>query len=83
MSKVILIILVIIGYIIGAFISKIIITIHDNVVVPSLRIDDDDLVVIVFWPVAMPLFLLTSFFRILYQTGENIGDSIWERFKRR
>lgn len=82
MSKVILIILVIIGYIIGAFISKIIITIHDNVVVPSLRIDDFDLIMILLWPVAMPLFLLIWFFSILYQTGENIGDSIWERFKR-
>lgn len=82
MSKVILIILIIIGYIIGMFISKIIITIYDLTASPLLRIDDNDLIMILLWPIAMPLFLLIWFLGILYQTGENIGYSIWKRFKR-
>ena len=78
MNKVILIILIIGGYFIGMFISKILITIHDHTVSPLLRLDDFDLIVILVWPVAMPLFLLIWLFAILYQTGANVGDSIWK-----
>jgi len=78
---VILSILSIIGYFIGVFISKILITIYDHVVDPSFRFGDDGFVMVVFWPVAMPLFLLIWFFEKLCQTGENIGDSIWKRLR--
>ena len=75
MNEVILIILIIGGYFIGMFISKIIITIYDHMVDPSLRLDEYDLIMV------MPLFLLIWFLVILYQTGENIGDSIWKRLR--
>lgn len=81
MNEVILIILLIIGYFIGMFISKIIITIYDHTVDPSFRLDDCDLIMILLWPLVIPLFLLIWFFVILYQTGENIGDSIWKRLR--
>lgn len=82
MNEVILIILIIIGYFIGMFISKIIITIYDHMVDPSLRLDEYDLIMILLWPLVMPLFLIIWFFVILYQTGKNIGDLIWKRLKR-
>lgn len=82
MNEVILIILLIFGYFIGMFISKIIITIYDHMVDPSLRLDEYDLIMILLWPLVMPLFLLIWFFVMLYQTGKNIGDSIWKRLKR-
>lgn len=81
MNEVILIILLIFGYFIGMFISKIIITIYDHTVDPSLRLDDCDLIMVLLWPLVMPLFLLIWFFDILYQAGKNIGDSIWKRLR--
>lgn len=81
MNEVILIILLIFGYFIGMFISKIIITIYDHAVDPSLRLDEYDLIMILLWPLVMPLFLIIWFFVILYQTGKNIGDSIWKRLR--
>lgn len=82
MNEVILLILIIVGYFVGAFIFKILITIYDHTVFPSKRIGDNDIIMILLWPMVLPLFLLIWLFSILYQTGENIGDSIWERFKR-
>lgn len=82
MNEVILIILIIIGYFIGMFISKIIITIYDHMVDPSLRIGDNNLIMILLWPSVLPLPLLILLFSILYQTGKNIGDSIWKRLRR-
>ena len=78
MNDVVLIILIIVGYFIGMLISKIIITIYDHTVDPSLRLDDYGPVVVLLWFAVIPLFLLIWFFVILYKAGENIGDSIWK-----
>ena len=82
MNDVIWIILIIVGYFIGMFISRILVTIYDHTIDPSLRLDDYGLIVVLLWPLGIPLFLLIWLFAIVYQTGENIGDSIWKRFKR-
>ena len=78
MNEVILIILIIIGYFIGMFISKIIITIYDHMVDPSLRIGDNNLIMILLWPSVLPLPLLILLFEVIYKTGANVGDSIWK-----
>jgi uncharacterized BrkB/YihY/UPF0761 family membrane protein len=78
MNKVILIILVIGGYFIGMFISKILITIYDHTVESSSRINDSDLIMILLWPLVIPLFLLIWLFEVIYKTGANVGDSIWK-----
>jgi uncharacterized BrkB/YihY/UPF0761 family membrane protein len=81
MNEVILIILVIGGYFIGMFISKILITIYDHTVESSSRINDSDLIMILLWPLVIPLFLLIWLFEVIYKTGENIGNSIWKRLR--
>ena len=81
MNKVILIILIIGGYFIGMFISKILITIYDHTAEPSSRIDDNDLIMILLWPLVIPLFLLIWLFETIYKTGANVGDSIWKRLR--
>lgn len=82
MNEVILLILVIGGYSLGVFITKIIITIYDHAADPLFRFGDNGLIMVLFWPMVLPLFLLICLFSILCQAGENIGDSIWKRLKR-
>ena len=81
MNEVILIILIIVGYFIGMFISRILVTIYDHMIDPSLRLDDYGLIVVLLWFAAIPLFLLIWFLVILYQAGDNIGNSIWKRLR--
>lgn len=74
--KVSLIILIVIGYIIGMFITKIVITVHDNSVPSANRIDDFDIIVMVMWPIMLPLICLYALFRKLYEIAEDIGDQL-------
>ena len=74
--KVSLIILIIIGYIVGMFITKIVITVHDNYVSPSNRVDDFDVVFMIIWPIILPFICLSDLFIKLYKIAENIGNKI-------
>ena len=81
MNDVVLIILLIGGYFIGMFISRILVTIYDHTIDPSLKLDDYSLIMVLLWPIGIPLFLLIWLFAIVYQTGDNIGNSIWKRLR--
>lgn len=74
--KISLVILIIIGYIIGMFITKIVITVYDNSVSPSNRLDDFDVVGMVMWPIMLPLIGVYALFGKLYEIAEDIGDKI-------
>ena len=74
--KIIIILLSVVGYIIGMFITKIVITVHDNYVSPSNRVDDFDVVFMIIWPIILPFICLSDLFIKLYKIAENIGNKI-------
>lgn len=74
--KVSLIILIIFGYIIGMFITKIVITVYDNSVSAINMIDDFDIVFMIIWPIFLPIIGVYALFRKLYETAEDIGNEI-------
>lgn len=74
--KISLIILIIIGYIIGMFITKIAITVHDNFVSAPNRVDDFDIVFMIIWPIILPIIGLFDLFIKLRKIAENIGNKI-------
>lgn len=82
--KVSLVILIIIGYFLGMFITKIVITVYDNSVSGLNRIDDFDVVFMLMWPIMLPLIGLYALFIKLYEIAEDIGDqlSIKLRYRR-
>ena len=81
--KVSLIILIIIGYIVGMFITKIVITIYDNSVSAINMIDDFDIVFMIIWPVFLPIIGVYALFRKLYETAEDIGNKISIKLRNR
>lgn len=81
--KVSLIILIIIGYIVGMFITKIVITIYDNYVSHSNRIDDFDIVFMLIWPIILPIIGVFDLFIKLYKIAENIGNKIAIKLRNR
>lgn len=74
--KCILIVCIIIGYIVGMFITKVIVTIHDNLVKPHNRLEDFDIVAIIAFPIFLPIILLYLLFITLYKAAEDVGDKI-------
>lgn len=81
--KISLIILIIIGYIIGMFITKIVITVYDNSVSPSNRLDDFDYVGMLMWPIMLPLIVVYALFGKLYEIAEDIGDQLSIKLRNR
>lgn len=78
-----LIILIIIGYIFGMFITKIVITIYDNSVSAINMIDDFDIVFMLIWPVFLPIIGVYALFMKLYETAEDIGNKIAIKLRNR
>lgn len=76
MKIIIISILSVIGYIIGMFITKIVITVYDNSVPSANRIDDFDIIVMIIWPIILPVIGLFNLFIKLYKIAENIGNKI-------
>ena len=74
--KVSLIILIILVYIIGMFITKIVITVHDNFVSATNRVDDFDIVFMIIWPIILPIIGLFDLFIKLRKIAEDIGNKI-------
>lgn len=74
--KIMIIIISVVVYLIGMFITKIAITVHDNFISPSNRIDDFDIVFMIIWPIVLPVIGLFDLFIKLYKISENIGNKI-------
>jgi hypothetical protein len=66
----VLIILAIIVYFVGMFITKIVITVHDNFVSAPNRVDDFDVVFMVIWPIILPIIGLFDLFIKLRKIAE-------------
>lgn len=81
--KVSLIILAIIVYFVGMFITKIVITVHDNFVSAPNRVDDFDIVFMIIWPIILPIVGLFDLFIKLYKIAENIGNKIAIKLRNR
>lgn len=76
------VLIAVIIYFIGMFITKIVVTIHDHCVLIHFRIDDFDVVVMLVWFIFLPLLLLGWGFCALYDKCENIGEWICRQLKR-
>ena len=63
-------------YLIGMFITKIIITVYDNSVSAHEAIDDFDIAFMLIWPIILPMFCIYALFEKLYKIAEDIGDKI-------
>ena len=74
--KIMIIIISVAVYLIGMFVTKIVITVHDNFMSPSNRVDDFDIVFMVIWPIILPVVGLFDLFIKLYKIAENIGNKI-------
>lgn len=73
MEILIIILISLVGYFIGMFITQIVLTIYDR----------PDVVIAVFWLVTVPLILLGALFRKLNEIAENIGDRISMKLRNR
>jgi hypothetical protein len=70
-------------YIIGMFVTKIVITVYDNSVSALDRVDDFDIVFMIIWPIILPMMGVYVLFRKLYKIAENIGNKISMKIRNR
>lgn len=70
-------------YIIGMFVTKIVITVYDNSVSALDRVDDFDIVFMLIWPIVLPLMGAYVLFMKLYKIAENIGNKISMKIRNR
>ena len=73
METLIIILISVAAYVIGMFITQIILTIYDQ----------PDVVIMIFWPVTVPLILVGAFFGKLNETAIDIGDRISMKMRKR
>ena len=83
MKIVIISIICAVVYLVGMFITKIVITVYDNSVSPSERVDDFDIVFMIIWPIVLPMIGVYSLFRKQYKIAENIGNKISTKMRNR
>lgn len=83
MKIIVISIICVIGYIIGMFITKIVITIYDNSVSALDMVDDFDIVFMLIWPVFLPIIGVYALFKKLYETAEDIGNEIAMKLRNR
>lgn len=76
MKSIIIILISVVGYLIGVFITKIVITIYDNFATGHNRFDDSDIIVMMFWPILLPVILVFILLEKLNETAIDIGDKI-------
>ena len=74
--KIMIIMISVAVYLAGLFITKIVITVHDNFVSASNKIADFDIVFMIIWPIILPVIGLFDLFIKLYKIAENIGNKI-------
>ena len=73
MKIIIISIICVVVYIIGMFVTQIILTIYDQ----------PDVVIMIFWPVTVPLIIVGAFFGKLNETAIDIGDRISMKMRKR
>lgn len=61
-------------YLLGAFVTKVIMIIHDNRATLHYRVGDCDIEMMTMWFVALPLMLAAQLFHIMYKLGQSLGD---------
>ena len=83
MKIIIISIICVIGYIVGMFITKIVITIYDNSVSALDTVDDFDIVFMIIWPIFLPMIGVYALFKKLYETAEDIGNEITMKLRNR
>ena len=83
MKIIVISIICVIGYIIGMFITKIVITIYDNSVSALDMVDDFDIVFMLIWPIFLPIIGVYALFKKLYETAEDIGNKISMKLRNR
>ena len=83
MKIIIISIICVVAYIIGMFITKIVITIYDNSVSALDMVDDFDIVFMIIWPIFLPMIGVYALFKKLYETAEDIGNEIAMKLRNR
>lgn len=68
-------------YLLGAFVTKAIITFHDNKATLNYRVDDCDTEMMVMWFIALPLMLIVQLFYIIYKLGQGLGNWVFTKLK--
>lgn len=81
--EIIIILISVVGYLIGVFITKIITTVYDNFATGLNRFDDSSMIVMMFWPILLPLILVVILFEKLNETAINIGNKISMKIRNR
>lgn len=76
MNVIIIILISVVVYLIGVFIAKIITTVYDNFASGLNRFDDSSMIVMIFWPILLPLILVIILLEKLNEVAINIGDKI-------
>lgn len=66
-------------YLFGAFVTKVIITIHDNKARLHYRVGDCDTEMMAMWFIALPLMLIAQVFYIIYKLGQSLGGWIFKK----
>ncbi len=74
-------VLITVIYLVGAFITKIVITIYDYYATLHDRIDDFDVIAMTLWFIFLPLMIIAWSLGILYRKCEDIGDWICQKLK--
>lgn len=74
--EIIIILISVVGYLIGVFIAKIVTTIYDNFATGLNRFDDSDIIVMIFWPILLPVILVFILLEKLNGVATDIGDKI-------
>ena len=68
-------------YLLGAFVTKAIITFHDNRATLHYRVDDSDIEMMVMWFIALPLMLIAQLFYIIYKLGRSLGNWVFAKLR--
>ena len=68
-------------YLLGAFVTKAIITFHDNRATLHYRVDDCDTEMMAMWFIALPLMLIVQLFYIIHKLGHSLGDWVFTKLK--
>lgn len=76
MTQILIFILI---YFLGAFVTKLIITVHDNKATLHYRVDDSDIEMMAMWFISLPLMCIAHLFYIIYKLGQKLGNLITKR----
>ena len=75
------VILLALAYLVGAFITKVLITIYDNKASSQNSLSNIDIAIMPLWFIALPLMLIVALFYVFYTAAQNLGDWICQKLK--